>query len=308
MKNIRLIALLLIVLFGAIFLLSSTKQKANMEVKKPIVAVTTFALYDIVKHIAQDSVEIVNILPFGVDPHSFEPTPRIMAKIEKSSLIIYSGAGLEPWTEGFNFPAKALNVSKYVKLRHLKKDEKHSKNEHHHEGIDPHYWLDFENMKKATQIITKVLIQTFPHYEALYKKNEKSYLIMLDNLEKKYKEELSSCRLHTVVVSHNALGYLAQNYGFSVESLSGLSPEAQPSAKDVTRLMADISKDGIKRIFFEHFVNDNVIKRVAEDMNIALDVFQPLGNITKDEADAGLSYEDIMLQNLQKLKKALECK
>jgi len=305
MKNLKIITVVLLIgLLILSFLMLN--QKAETEGKKPIVAVTTFALYDITKHIAQDSVELVNILPFGVDPHSFEPTPKLMAKIEKSSLVIYSGAGLEPWVHGFNFHAKAINMSQYVNLRSLTKGE-HHEGEHSHSGVDPHYWLDFSNMQKATKVITEALIKLLPQKRAFYKKNEAKYIAMLQNLDKLYREKLSSCKLKSVVVSHNALGYLARNYGFHVESLTGLSPEAQPSAKDVTRIMQDIKKEHISTIFFEHFVNDNVIKRIAKDTDIQLDVFQPLGNITKDEAEAHLSYEDIMKRNLKKLSKALLC-
>jgi zinc transport system substrate-binding protein len=310
MKNLKIIVLFLVVVSAVLFFVTSNENYSQKE-KKPIVAVTTFALYDIVNHIAQDTVEIVNILPFGVDPHSFEPTPQLMAKIEKSALVIYSGAGLEPWVDGFTFKSKVLNISKYVKLRHLDAHEHHEHEDHgthaHHNTVDPHYWLDFSNMQKATELITKELIELLPQNRALYEKNEQKYIAMLQKLDKLYREKLSSCKADTVVVSHNALGYLSRNYGFKVESLSGLSPEAEPSAKDVSRIMREIKKDGVRTIFFEHFVNDKVIKSIAKDTQINIDVFQPLGNITKDEAEAKLSYEDIMLRNLEKLSKALMC-
>ena len=96
MKDFRNIIFILVVLTFLLqmFLMNDDKKKAS---SKQIVSVSSFALYDITKHIANDSVEIINILPFGVDPHSFEPTPKLMADIEKSSLVLYSGAGLEPW-------------------------------------------------------------------------------------------------------------------------------------------------------------------------------------------------------------------
>jgi len=291
---------------------STTEKKEQQQDKKPIVAVTTFALYDITKHIAQESVELINILPFGVDPHSFEPTPKLMAKIEKADVVFYSGAGLEPWIHGFHFTCKAIDMSKYVTLRELNKDE-FEHHQHHdeqcaHNTLDPHYWLDFENMKKMTEVITQELIRLQPMKKEVYLAHKKSYISMLDNLEKEYKEILSQCRLDSVVISHNALGYLSQKYNFKVESLSGLSPEAQPSAKDITRVMQDIKKEHISTVFFEHFVNDAIVKSIAKDTGVTLEVFQPLGNITADEAKAGLSYEDIMKKNLNKLSKALMCK
>jgi zinc transport system substrate-binding protein len=304
MKNLKVISLiLLIAAILLLFFMSNKKDESNS--KKPIVAVTTFALYDIVTHIAKDSVEIVHILPFGVDPHSFEPTPKLMAKIEESALVFYSGAGLEPWVDGFDFHAKAINIGEYVHLRKLSHNE--AQHHKHHHSVDPHYWLDFENMKIAAKVITKNLIALLPKREAFFKENLTNYIAMLQKLENEYAALLGSCKLHKVVVSHNALGYLSRRYHFDVESLTGLSPEAQPSAKEVTSIMNTIKKDGVRTIFFEHFVNDNVIKRIAADTNISIDVFEALGNITKDEAEAGMSYEDLMRKNLQKLSKALMC-
>jgi zinc transport system substrate-binding protein len=308
MKNLKVIFIVLFLALAVLFFFISVNDKKPKS-QKPMVSVTTFALYDIVQHIANDSLEITHILPFGVDPHSFEPTPKLMTKIENSSLVFYSGAGLEPWTEGFKFKSKAVNVSKYVNLRALgiHKDEEHEEHEHHHGAFDPHYWLDFSNMQKATNIITEELIKLLPENKTMYTQNRDKYVKMLQQLDTAYKAKLSSCKVNTVVMSHNALGYLSDRYGFNVASLTGLSPEAQPSAKDVTRIMQDIKKDGVTTIFFENFVNDKVIKRIAKDTHINIDVFQPLGNITKDEADAGLTYEEIMYKNLDKLSKALVC-
>ena len=131
---------------------------------------------------------------------------------------------------------------------------------------------------------------------------------MLNELNEEYTKTLSNCKQKNVVVSHNALGYVANKYGFQVESLTGLSPEAQPSAKAIRRIFQDIHAKGIQTIFYENFVNDKVTKTIAKDANITVGVFQPLGNITADEARAGMTYEDIMKQNLQKLSKALMCK
>ncbi|QOP44641.1 zinc ABC transporter substrate-binding protein [Sulfurimonas sediminis] len=311
MKNIKIIALILILLMASLFLVIENEKKPQTNTK-PIVGVTTFALYDIAKHIAGDTLDVVNILPFGVDPHSFEPTPKLMGNIEKSALVFYSGAGLEPWVHGFAFKQKAVNISRYVKLRELADTDENEEEEHaghhHHEGVDPHYWLDFDNMKKAAKVITKELIALQPQYKEFYIKNRDSYIKMLDGLEQEYKQRLANCRQKSVVVTHNALGYVADRYGFGVESLTGLSPEAQPSAKAMKRVFQDIRKKGIQTIFYENFVNDKVTKTIAKDANITVDVFQPLGNITADEAKAGMTYRTIMQKNLKKLSKALMCR
>jgi len=300
MRDYKKIIFVLILILLALQLVLMSKDK-DVEPAEPVVAVSTFAIYDIVKHISDGTFEIINILPAGVDAHSFEPTPKLMASIEKSALVIYSGAGLEPWTSGFHFEHGSLNISKHIKLRELESNE-FDLHEHHdhqcaHSKIDPHYWLDIKNMIIATNIITQELISIFPQHKDLYIKNAQKYMDDLESLDEVYKNALGGCRIENIITNHNAFSYLAHRYGFKVEALSGLSPETEPSAKDIMRIMEHIKEDGVNTIFFESFVSDKVMKSIAKDLNVEVDVLQPLGNITADELDNNATYQMIMRDN-----------
>lgn len=310
MKHLKKIVFAFIALIMILFLffMSQNKEPRDSALK---VAVSSFALYDIVKHIAGESVHIINILPFGVDVHSFEPTPKLVASLEESDLIFYSGAGLEPWTRGFTFTGKTIDMSEHVKLRALGSDELEHHNHHDEQGsqsnIDPHYWLDFQNMADAAQTATEELTKLAPQNAALYETNKEAYIQMLKNLDVEYAKALKNCAHDTIFVNHNAFSYLSKRYGFHVESLNGFSPEAEPSPKNMAKLIEHIKEDNIKTIFFENFASDRAIKSISKDTNVNVDVLQPLGNITADEADQNLSYENIMRKNLEKISKALMC-
>ncbi|MDQ7042104.1 MAG: metal ABC transporter substrate-binding protein, partial [Sulfurimonas sp.] len=196
MKIFKIVAVLLVLVFMFLELvIFSTDTKK--ELTKPLVSVSTFSLYDITKHIAGESIEIVNILPFGVDPHSFGLTPKIMAKIEKSTLVFYSGAGLEPWIDKIAFAKAPIDISKFVNLLQLEHDE----DEHHHDehcghgAQDPHYWLDFTNMQKMTKVISDELIKILPANKEIYEKNRDAYIKMLQDLDMQYKTQLHSCQV-----------------------------------------------------------------------------------------------------------------
>jgi len=283
----------------------------EVKSKKPMVAVSTFSLYDITKHISGDTLEIINIIPFGVDPHSYEPTPKSMADITESRLVLYSGAGLEPWTEGFEFKNRVVNMSKHITLRELDshEHEQHGFHDHQcaHNKTDPHYWLDFSNMLTATKLITKELIKISPSNELLYLTNRDNYIKMLQKLDADFQKALRGCSLDTIIVNHNAVGYLAHRYGFHVEALSGFSPEAEPSAKNMARLITHVQEHSVPTVFFETFVSDRAIKSIADEAKVSVDVLQPLGNITAIEADKKLTYEQMMYINLEKISKALMC-
>jgi len=304
MKKSTIIILIFFVAM-ALFALLVSKKQLPVKNRKPIVALTTFPLYDIAKHIGGKSIEIINILPFGVEPHDYEPTPKIMADIEKASLVVYSGAGLEPWTHGFSFKGKVIDMSRFVKLRELKKDEFH---EHHsNKVIDPHYWLNFSNMAKATELITNELIKIVPKNKSLYIKNKDLYLKMLKKLDDDFHNKLSQCDRDTIIVNHNAFGYLAEKYDFHVKSVSGLSPDAQANAKNIISLIGEIKEHNVSTLFFESFVSDKAIKSLAKETKTQVGILEPLGNITADEAKKHLTYEILMKDNLLKLSKALSC-
>jgi len=309
--NIRNIVFAIIVVFF-VFIIASMKQETKLDdsTLKPTIALSTFSLFDITKNIVGENAEAFMILPLGVDAHSYEPTPKQVVKLYKSDLVVYSGAGLEPWIDGFEFKNKSINMSLHVDLRELGEESHDAEHHHHHDEmnkVDPHYWLDIQNMIKATKFITQELIKLFPTHEELYTKNRDTYIAMLKKLDEDYAKGLSTCTLDTIVVNHNAFSYLSSRYGFNVEALSGLSSEAEPSARSMVNLIEHVKEHKLKTIFFESFVSDKAIKSIAKEANVGVDVLQPIGNITADEAAQNLSYEDIMRINLEKISKALQC-
>lgn len=280
------------------------------EKSKPSVVLSTFSLYDSAKYIAQDTLDLSMVLPFGADAHSFELTPKIMSKIEDSSLFIFSGASLEPWIA--RIPSKnSIDMSKHVKLITLEGEhscggDTHESHSHNISPSDPHYWLDLKNMISVSKVLADEFTKILPENKELFQKNAQKYSDKLSKLDEKYKKQLSSCKKDTIVVNHNAFSYLSSNYSFNIESLSGLSPQIMPSPKNIKKIHEAIKEHNITTIFFESFVSDKIIKSIANDLGLKVNVLQPLGNITKDEI--GKSYMDIMDTNMQKIAKALECK
>jgi zinc transport system substrate-binding protein len=315
MRNIIFVFIIVAFIVSLIGMQKNNKASKNKINNRPIISLSTFSLYDIAKNISGNTFELVMIMPFGVDAHSFEPTPKLMIKIYKSNLVVYSGAGLEPWIDRFEFKGASIDMSKHVSLRKLTSPHHHkqiSEQEKHHLdetyfGYDPHYWLDIDNMISATTLMSEEFIKISPKNRELYVKNRDLYIAKLKKLESDYKQKLSTCQSDTIIVNHNAFSYIANKYGFRVEALSGLSPEAEPSPKNMVRLIEHIKEHNISTIFFESFVSDRAIKSIASEAHVNVDVLQPLANITANDAKENLSFEDIMRKNLTKITKALNC-
>lgn len=308
-RNIIFVAV--VALFLLLMYVSKEDIKEEKSSKK-IVALSTFVLYDIAKHISDDTFELVRIIPTGVDIHSYEPTPKTMAKVETSNLVIYNGAGLEPWLSSFNFKNRAVGIGNYIRIRSLGENEFdiHAHHDHQcaHATLDPHFWLDIENMKRATDIITYELISLEPQNKLLYLENRDRYLDTLVNIDNLYKERLKSCALDTIITDHNAFSYLADKYNFNVKSLSGLSPDSEASPRDIIRIINDIKQVNAPVIFFENFASNKSMNSLAKQANVKLDSLHPIGNLTKDDAKNNLTYADIMRNNLYKISKALVCR
>lgn len=301
---------LVVLIFTIAIVWTNTKSYQSLA-DTPRIGTSTFALYDIVKHIAPESVEVFMVMPFGVDIHSFEPTPKSMAQVQGSDYFFYSGAGLEPWTAPFATKANVIDMSHFVNLDALAEGESCNdhQHEHHHNGheVDPHYWLALSNMKIMTQKISGYLQQRYQTETSDISKKTQKYLEQLSLLEKESDALLKGCQKEEIVVNHNAFGYLAHEYHIEVHALSGFSPEAMPSASKMATLVHLVTKEGISTIFFESFVSDKLMRAISDESGAKVDVLQPLANISADDANNGADYISLYRANIVKIAKALAC-
>ena len=312
MKKIIILTAVLLLFTAALFLSQKEQVSSNDKMK---ITVTTFALYDIVKHVGGRHVDAEMVIPFGVEVHSFEPTPKTIMEIQKSRLFLYSGAALEPWVIKLTQNNNMQDMSQYVYLREADETseesvehEEHEAHHHHEHGaMDPHYWLDIANMKLLTRQIALALVKIDSEHEAYYLESATRYLDTLAALDEAYQKRLSSCRVREVVLHHNILGYVAEKYDFAVSSLTGLSPDSLADAKTMAKLSSTIKQKGIKVLFFEAFVSDRLMQNLARENGIELDYLEPLANITAQQAEAGMDYVEGMQINLDKLSNAMEC-
>ena len=291
-----------------ILFIAGCSHSSTVDAKKPSVVATTYAIYDAAKYIASKDLDVSMLIPPGREIHTFEPTPKDIVKLNEASLVLYNGEGLEPWMGQFEIGAKALDLSRYVTLKKaVDHHHLHSLSHSLHTDNDPHYWLDFDNMKRVAKVIAKKFGEIIPAKRELFSKRAVAYEKMLTELDKQYKKSLGSCKKKEIFVNHNAYGYLASRYGFEVHSLVGLSPDAEPNPKTVQEILKEIKKEKVKFIFYEPFENSAVLNSIAKDTGVRILLLQPLGNITADEAAQHLGYKEIMLENLHKLAEGLEC-
>jgi zinc transport system substrate-binding protein len=289
-------------------------QPMKKESIKPIIAVSTFSLYEAAHEVGGDLIDVEAIVPLGSDPHMFSPNPKQVAQISTSSLFVYNGAGFETWAENMKktLPSttRVIDMSQYVTLNASQDDahEHHEEHEHHHGAYDPHYWLDIDNMIKMVKTMEVEFSKLIPAKEAQFHKNATAYLSKLEALKIDYTTGLSECKNRTLISNHDAFGYLAHANNLKNISIIGLSSDEQPSAKIISEVIALVKEHGIKTIFFEEMINDNVAQTIARETGAKALPLQPLENISENELKSHQTYESIMRDNLAKLTQAMECR
>jgi len=269
------------------------------------VTTTIFPLYDVVKNIGVDKVKITNLVPFGVEAHEFEPKAKDIAALSKSDFFIISSPVFEPWSKkvisSLKIQDKTVDMSQKVKLIAMKNSESGHKG-----SYDPHYWLSIENYMSVAKEVATLLSTKDPENANVYEANLAEYLTKLQTLKADY-EVLKSCKNKKVIVNHDAFEYLAEEYGITQYSISGMTPETKPSPKQIAKLIDLTKNEKINTVFFEEFASDKVAKSIAKEANVKTDALRPVENITVAESKTGIGYIDIMRENLGKLRNAMDC-
>lgn len=292
--------MLLFVVGAGVVLMKSSSRHPSAE--KPLVCVSTFTLYEVASAVAKETLEILPIVPLGSDAHMFSPSPSQVAQVSTSAFFIYNGAGFETWTQSLKNTLPdtitVIDMSGHVRL-HKEKE---------HTIYDPHYWLDIDNMIRMTQTLDAEFSKRFPQNAKAYHENAEAYIAQLQTLKADYRSGLKECKNRTLISNHDAFGYLASANALENVSIIGLSSDEQPSANIIAKIIALIKEHGIKTIFFEELINDNVAQTIAKETGAAALPLQPLENISENELKSHQTYESIMRSNLAKLTQAMECR
>lgn len=303
MKNFFFLIAGVFVLVLAVFFFQSINRPATQTGKLKISA-SFYPIYFFTSQITKDLVEVKNITPSGVEPHDYEPTAKEIAEIESSDLIILNGGGLEPWAD------KIKDDLKMKKTRLVTVGEKFINKKIEEEGeviFDPHTWLSPVIAQKEVEIIVNSLNKIDPKNKDYYRKNADDLLEKLTSLDSSYKLGLSNCRRKDVITSHAAFSYLTEEYGLKQLPIAGLSPEEEPSAKQLAKIADFADKNNIKYIFFETLVSPKLSETVASEIGAQTLVLDPIEGISNKDQKAGKNYLTIMKDNLKNLRIALEC-
>ena len=283
-----------------------------------VLAVETF-LADIARNVAGDRLAVTSLMPVGVDPHSFEPTPGDVRKVAESTVLIVNGAGFEGFlarllenaggsplfTQGGG-ERQVIEAARGLPVRTPREGEVGQAGETH-EG-DPHFWLDPNNVITYAENIRDGLSEADPGDAAFYARNAETYIARLKELDRWIADQVRQIapERRLLVTNHESFGYFADRYGFRIVGtiIPSVSTGASPSAQQLAQLIDHIKNTGTPAIFLETGANPQLARQIAQETGVK--VVTELYSHSTTEADGPApTYVDMMEYNARAIVEAL---
>ncbi len=310
---------LLILMVAVLAILVACKQNGTQTGSGRLRVVTTlFPLYDFVRNVGGDGVELTLLLPPGVEPHSFEPRPEDVLKVARADIFVYTSMEMEPWAEKLASAVaksgKPLKLEAGAGARYLDAVKGGDDDHHRHEGAagrtrDPHIWLDIRNAMLMVDNIAAALAKAAPAKREEFLANAAAYKKRLATLESRFKSGLAECKSRELIHGgHYAFAYLADCYQLKYISAFGVSAESEPTPGKLMELVDTVRRHHVNYVFYEELLSPRIAQTIADETGAGLLKLHGIHNLTRAELDGGASYLSLMEQNLANLGKGLECR
>ena len=317
---------------------SSVAESKSEETKKLNIVTTIFPAYDWVKQIVGDNknVEISFLIDKGVDLHSYQASAADIAKITDSDLFVYVGGESDGWAEDIikeNPNLKYINMVDSIgeaalaeelvegmqdEEEHDHEGEEHANEEGEHaheegeheegeEEIDEHVWLSIKNAETIVSAIEAKLAEIDPDNKAEYEKNANDYLAKLDELDKEYKDTLSSIQNKTIIVGDRfPFRYLVNEYGINYyAAFKGCDAGSEASFETVKFLANKMDELNMSDIFIIDGSKGDLAKTIVDNTKDKNAKVLVLDSMQSTKSSDNASYLDIMKKNLEVLKEVL---
>ncbi|SES26271.1 zinc transport system substrate-binding protein [Gracilibacillus ureilyticus] len=309
---------------------SSEDNNDSKESEESLKVFTTvYPLQFFTEQIAGDQAEVESILPAGSDPHTYEPTSKEIMNIAEADAFIYNGAGLESYAEQISDAiqsedveileaSEGIDLLEHVHNHNHEEESSHDEHEHEegddhddehaghdHGDQDPHIWLDPIRSIELAENIKDTLVELKPDQEEVFNENFEELKGKLENLDEEFHTQLESLPENKIIVSHAAYGYWEQSYGIEQIAISGLSPNNEPSQKEIQNIIETSKKHGLKYVFFEQNITPKVADVVRQEIDAETLRIHNLSVLTEEDINNKEDYFTLMQSNLEELTIAL---
>ncbi|MBI5205148.1 MAG: zinc ABC transporter substrate-binding protein [Nitrospirae bacterium] len=284
----------------------------NSYAEKLKVVASIFPLGDIAKQVGGERVDVKVMLPPGVSPHTFEPTPLEMMQLQNAKAFIKAGAGLEFWAakmlraagnEGLIVVDASSGLPLIRDIHSHKSEAGHDKPHGSSEIADPHVWLDPVFAKAIADKIIAALSKADPSGSAYYSGRSEKYKKDLDILHNEISDKVKTFKIKEYVTFHPAWNYFSKRYGLRVAGVIEESPGREPSPKHIARIIREAKRINSKIIFAEPQFNPSIAEVIAKEAGARVLFLDPIGGSDIKGRD---TYMGLMRYNLSVMEGAMK--
>lgn len=301
----------------ALLALSGCGRGAEAEGAEGVSVVTTgFAAYDFARQLLGERGEAELLIPPGSETHSFEPTPKDIIDIQNCDLFIYTGGESEAWVadvlESVGGGVRAVTLMDCVELLEEETvegmEDPHAGHDHGHGAeYDEHVWTSPRNAALICGKIAAALSEADPQGAESYAATLEDYCAQLDELDAAFTEVVESGARRTVVFADRfPLLYFARAYGLEYfAAYPGCSDDAEPSAATVAFLIDKVREEDIPVVFHIELSNELMADTVCDETGAEKRLFSACHNVTRAQFESGVTYMELMWDNVDALREAL---
>lgn len=316
------------ILFVVAFALIVPGVSVHAQDKKTVMT-TFYPVYYLASRIGGEAVNVEMLLESGQDAHSYESTAKDAVAVQEADLFIYQDDEMEFFVSDLlsivdQEATQVLESTEGIEL--LSGDHNHEEEEHDHEHeegheeehdhehdheheeghsheFDPHTWLDPNFYSQQAENVKNALIELDPANEATYTENAAKLSEELTALNEEFNVGLADLENRTIVVQHEAFGYLAHAYDLEQLAISGLANNAEPSAKQLAEMTNVVNERNIQVIYVDPTTSTTISETVSQATGAELRPLRTLEFITEEEIEQDEDYFSIMRENLAQLTK-----
>jgi zinc/manganese transport system substrate-binding protein len=272
--------------------------------RAPVVA-TFSILGDLVKNVGGDRVDVATLVGPDGDVHVYSPTPGDAKMLSAAKAVFVNGLELEGWMTRL-ISASGSGAPVVVASAGVVPRDMPDRREAGRAALDPHAWQSVANAKIYVANIRDGLERADPAGKAIYAANAAAYLAKLDALDGEVRAAIAKipATRRKVITTHYAFGYFGDAYGLAFIAPEGLSTDAEPSAKDVATIIAQIRREKIPAVFMENITDPRLMREIAGDTGAAIGGTLYSDALSAPDGPAG-TYIELMRHNVGEFDKAL---
>ena len=294
---------------------SNSAQTSDLPDKLSIVT-TIFPQYDFSRQIAGNLADITMLIGPGEEAHTYEPTPQDIIKIQNADIFIYAGGESESWVNGIlgSFDSSNIKVIDMMDLCSVVEEEFTEGMEHEEETsdanekeYDEHVWTSIDNAQIISQAIADALCTVDEENSAVYRENCVKYLSELSSVKKEISQIVNNSERKTLIFGDRfPARYFIDEFELDYyAAFAGCSEQSEPSAGTVAFLINKVNEEKIPVVFYIELSNGKVAKTIAESTGAETMCFNSAHNVSMEQFINGVTYIDLMKQNAEALKIAL---